>query len=277
MRAWTTWVAHCNRQVDARPLRLVLTLLAVCVLGDLAHMAWSGALDAVVYERAVGGVVLRGDPWYAFRGVAWAGPGLVITLAAASVCIATRQWTRAAIVVALLAYSQLGHLCDPGDRGIDRLLRTALLVFLFSAVPADRERVAQWPATVLRGLLVLVYLQAGFAKVGHTAQWWAMSGIPELYTILADPLAGRLEPTTWWGLWWPFRVGGVATLLVEISAPLILTRWRGAWALVAMWIHLGIAVTMHLGMFSYGMLAFYPLLFDRWWPGVTEPAGDGGQ
>jgi hypothetical protein len=29
-----------------------------------------------------------------------------------------------------------------------------------------------------------------------------------------------------------------------------------------MWLHVGIALTMHLGMFSFGMLAFYPLLFD---------------
>jgi hypothetical protein len=147
-----------------------------------------------------------------------------VTLALASVCIIARTWTRVAVVIALLAYAQLGHLFDPGDKGIDRIIRTALVVLAVSPVPGSVGRIPRWPVTVIRGLLVLIYLQAGLTKLFATAQWWAPTGIPELYTILADPLAGRLDPTWWWEQWWPFRLGGVVTLLIELTAPLILTQ-----------------------------------------------------
>ena len=89
-------------------------------------------------------------------------------------------------------------------------------------------------------------------------------------TILANPASGSLDPVFWSDYPWIFIAGGWATLLLELSAPLILTRWCRWWALAGVILHLGIASVMHLGMFAWGMLALYPVLFSPW----TERALD---
>ena len=96
-----------------------------------------------------------------------------------------------------------------------------------------------------------------------------------LYRILADPTSANLDHLTWAGVPWLFHAGALVTLIVELSAPLILTRFSPCWAVGGALLHLGIAATMGLGMFSWGMLALYPVLFapwllralDRWGPG----------
>ena len=137
---------------------------------------------------------------------------------------------------------------------------------------------------LLRWLLMIVYLDAGFVKL-PTALRWLDPAQPELYTILTDPLAGRLDAATWAAHPWPFWFGGLATLVVECSAVLVLTRWAPYWACFACFIHLGIAATMDLGMFPWGMLALYPVLWapwlvrarDRWRATAAKTPGTGGQ
>jgi hypothetical protein len=164
----------------------------------------------------------------------------------------------------LVADAQLGHLFVGGDRGIDRILRTVLLILLFSSVTgARRERIAAWASDLVRWLLVLVYLDAGICKLATLGRWLDPHE-PELYKILTDPLAGRLDPVFWGAHPWPFLVGGAATFVVELSAPLILTRWSRYWAVFAATIHVGIALAMDLGMFPYGMLALYPVMTAPW-------------
>lgn len=264
---WDRWVAWVDREVDARPLRLVRVLAPLALLGDLLDMAWRGATDAALFPAAFGGLEGHPSDWYAFPGVWWGGPLLYGVLLVSLPLVSAGIATRPALVAALVADAQLGHLFGGGDRGIDRILRTALLVLLFSGItgPGRPERVRGWAEDLVRWLLVLVYLQAGVVKTAVLGQWLDLRH-PELYTILADPLAGRLDPVAWQHFDVPFLVGGAATLAVELTAPLILTRWAPYWALVAAWIHVGIALTMDLGMFPFGMLSLYPLLFARWLP-----------
>ncbi len=254
----------CGRRIDARPLELVLICMALAVLGDLAHMVLSGSASAILWTHADGGIVPRGDQWY-FLGNAWGGPVAAVLLAISMVLVAMRVATRPALVIGLLAYAQIGHLFGPGDRAIDRLIRTVFLLFLFSRVTAPKRsaRVEAWISVVFRVLLVLVYLQAGLVKADSTT-WLLPSEQPELLSILADPLAGRLDHLFWQDYPTIFWVFGAAAVALELAAPLILTRWAPYWALGAIWIHIGIICTMHLGMFSFGMLAFYPLLFTPW-------------
>ena len=40
-------------------------------------------------------------------------------------------------------------------------------------------------------------------------------------------------------------------------------RWRW-WAIFGALLHVGLALTMELGMFPFGMLALYPVLFGPW-------------
>ncbi len=261
--AWARWVRFTGREIDSRPLVLVRILLPLVVLGDLVDLWVRGAAPAVLFSAAHGGInahfspqlLLDGDRW-------WTGPALAVTMAVACPLVSAGVAARPALVALLLSSASFGHFYVPGDRAIDRLIRTALVVLLCSAVSRRRvpARIAAWPVDLLKWLLVLIYLAAGLAKIGGSPGWGVPGYDPELYRIFADPLAGRLDPWAWRG-WWPvFYAGSVATVALELAAPLILTRHAWKWAIPGALMHLGIFAGMYLGAFSFGMLAFYPLL-----------------
>ncbi|MEQ1503323.1 MAG: HTTM domain-containing protein [Myxococcota bacterium] len=274
-RAWTWWVDRVDRLEDATPLLWVRVLVPLAIVGDLLAMAWHSALRAVLLPRELGGIGGTPAPWSLLDGWAWAGPALWATCLVAMPLVSAGIATRPALIVGVIAHAQLGHLFVPGDRGIDRLLRTVLLILLFSDVTARQRpaRIRAWAGDLLRWLLVVVYLAAGLAKVEVLSSWLDPE-LPELFTILCDPLAGRLDPAFWWPVRSAFVIGGAGTLVFELGAPVLLTRWGPWWALFGAAMHLGIALSMDLGMFSWGMLATYPVLMARWiprWRGSTVP------
>jgi hypothetical protein len=79
---------------------------------------------------------------------------------------------------------------------------------------------------------------------------------------------------------WLWRIGGWLTIGLELASPLLLTRFRHFWAVGGILMHLGIALTMDLGMFSWGMLSMYLVVLspwvvrvlDRWGIGVRPPS-----
>jgi hypothetical protein len=269
-RVWNWWLDRCDKTMDARPLALMRILLPLCVIADLLRVVQLGLLDDVFLTYAQGGLSRVQDPhlvitdWF---GASAGGIVLVITL----VCMALSMagvWFKPALLVGILAYSQLGHLYPPGDRAIDRLVRSGLLVLLFSnahkrfslSKAKAMVRIPAWPADFIRFLLVVVYLSAGLAKLIQQPGWLSLTAEPPLLRIMTDPMAADLEPLFWSSFPGLFRLGGFGTILFELSSPLLLTRHAHKWAVVGVFMHLGIAATMTLGMFSWGMLSFYPLL-----------------
>jgi hypothetical protein len=193
---------------------------------------------------------------------------LVVTLVSMAL-VSLGVWMKPAILVGVLAYAQLGHLYPPGDRAIDRLLRTALLILLFSDAHKrfSVRRVAApfisaWPADLIRFFLMLVYLSAGLAKLIQQPGWLSVVATPPLLRILTDPMASNLDPVFWATYPELFRIAGFVTIAIELSSPLLLTRYGHIWAIGGLLMHLGIVSTMSLGMFGWGMLAFYPLLLS---------------
>jgi hypothetical protein len=77
-------------------------------------------------------------------------------------------------------------------------------------------------------------------------------------------MTSSLDPVYWAGWLDVLEVADVATVAIELSAVLILTRLRAWWALLAAPIHLGIAAGMSIDVFSAVMLVLYAVLFDRW-------------
>ena len=206
----------------------------------------------------------------------WGGPLTWLVCVISMVLTSLGVATRPALLLGLLAYAQLGHLYPPGDRGIDRLLRTVLLVLLFSGAHRRLSlwqhlrkiqcapRILAWPSELIRFILVLMYLGAGLHKLGSDPGWIDPSRPNPVYRIIADPLAGKLDPVAFEGWHWVGYAFSVGTIALESSALLILTRHAPRWAVLGVMMHLGIAATMHLGMFSWGMLSLYPLLFAPW-------------
>ena len=112
---------------------------------------------------------------------------------------------------------------------------------------------------MIRYVLVLVYLSSGLAKLIQQPGWLSLSADPPLLRILIDPMSADLNPYFWAQFPWLFRLGGFFTIAFELMSPLLLTRHAHRIAPIGVLMHLGIVITMSLGMFSWGMLAFYPL------------------
>jgi hypothetical protein len=262
---WQRWTVFTGRQMDSRPLHLVRVFIALAILGDLGAMARRDVLPWILYPGELGGLVMHPSSWYLFEGAVWAGPALWVIAGAAGVLVAVGVGVRPAMVVLLLAYAQLGHLYIPGDRGIDRLLRTVMLLLIFSGSTGSQpaKTVAAWPADLIRWLLMIVYLSAGVAKFGARPGWHALE-TPELYQIVCSPTTGRLDGMFWYDYGPLFALGGVGAIVLELSAVLLVTRFSRYWAVLGALLHIGLIFTVELGMFPFGMLALYPVLFGPW-------------
>lgn len=271
--AWDAWVRLTREPVDSRPLLLVRVAVTFVVACDMLAIVLRGAWDAVLYPRELGGIVQDSAPWFLFDGVVVAGPALWATVLVSMAFATAGVATRPALVVGLLAYAQLGHFWPPGDRGVDHILRTALVILIASAIsdPKVPPRVARWAVDLVRLLVVCVFLGAAAAKGNNAADWLGARHPHELYAIMASPVNGRLNPAFWFDHQAPFVAMGWATLVGEfLVLAVFVPRLRPYWAVYGALLHLGIAATIDLGIFSFGMLALYPVLFSPW----TEAALD---
>lgn len=280
---WRAWVERCARPVDVRPLAAVRIAVALCLLADLVGVARLGLVQWLWVPYAHGGMsVEAGADWVMGALGPQAGPLLAAVAAVCLVGVLLGVGSRPASLVAVLALAQLGHLYAAGDRAIDRLLRTVLLVLLFTnahrrwALWPGRHgpaaTTAGWAEDILLWLLVFVYLAAGVGKVLSSPSWFVPSPAPPLLRVLADPLAAWLPAELLLPWATPLWLAGMGAVLLECTAFLLLTRWRPWWALGGLLLHIGIAATMKLGMFSYGMLSLYPLLLAPWWMRGMRPA-----
>lgn len=291
------WVALWDRRELPDTLALLRILLCAILLGDQLQVLDLGLVHALWAPADLGGI---GDP------LGSSPPPLLYRLLPASLAStsgAFAVWMGATIlfglglfsrltgILTVLLYAQLALVLPGADRGIDMLMRNALLLLALS--PAGeawsldaRLRAGRWggarvprPAWA-RHLLVLqlgvMYFTAGVQKV--SLAWLPMGHFSALYIVLHDPAVAStaaldLRP------WYPLtQIATAITMCWEWSAPLFLlsiwyrdTRTRPgrlrAWMnrldfrtlylLVGVAFHLGIHMTMHIGIFPWAMMALY--------------------
>lgn len=283
-KPWLWWVARCQRPVDARPIALVRVLLPLTVLADLLRVAWIGQVFNYYVPYSHGGINKGQDSMYKLGdllGPEVAGPATWLVATVCMALISAGVAVRPAILIGVAAYSQLGHAFPIGDRGIDRFVRTVLLILLFSGahkrfVPWAKEKAATvpaWSSDLIRFAMVMMYMAAGISKLMQQPRWLATSGMPVVYRIMTDPMAAHLDPVMMQDLYLPLRVMGWITIVLECAGFLILTRLAPWWAVLGFGMHLGIAATMELGMFSYSMMSLYVLLFAPWLIKLMDRAG----
>ena len=266
VKAWSRWLSWVGRSTDARVLAMVRIALASVTAGDLLWTWWLG-LVPWLYRGAPEGMA---EPSSGLMVPLELGPTVFWGALAAYVCVALGLFVRPAILVAVLLEAQLGLMLPAAEQGVDHIVRTAMLILLVSPCDARwavgpsrrRDEVPGWSMDLLVWLVVLVYFGSGLAKpIADASAWLDPSAKPATMRIMADPLSGVVDPEWAWR-WRPlFHVLDWATLLFEIGAPMLLTRWGRAWAAMGVVMHLGLFLSMNLGQFPFAMLAFYPLWF----------------
>jgi Vitamin K-dependent gamma-carboxylase len=294
-RAWRAWVALWDRREDALALALVRIGVALVLLYDFT-LIWRLDLASALWAAPPDGYASPYDGWAA----RWLGRGpdaahalwLAATISLAAIAIGAL--TPIACAMFLLVSAQLAHLGPDGDRGIDMMLRLAVGILALSRCnarwsidaallrrlgrPLSRE-VPAWPRYLLMAQLVWIYWSAGMNKSG--AEWGPLDGFAALGNILSDPHFARFEPG-WIAAAHPLlRLATAVTIGFELTAPIYLVlhyfaatpdrggrlrRLAGRLHLRWLWLgigaafHLGIALTMTMGIFPWGMLALYPAL-----------------
>ena len=296
-KLWRRWVAFWDQREGAESLALARILVGSVLFFDFAGMAkeglapdywlapprglgWGAAADPAGFVRALG-----------------TSPGLVTVLwalaLAGSFGVAVGVWLRPAALACVVATALLGRLAPDGERAIDVLLRLVLSVLALSRADATWSlaslrqarlgrapvtSIPAWPRLLLFGQLVWVYSSAAQNRGG--IEWWPAGGSVALARVLSDPHFARFSPG-WTAALDPLpRAATVLTMLFELGSPLLVVftlahrhparfgafgrvvrrlglRW--VWLGLGASLHLGIALTMRLGIFPYGMLALYPL------------------
>ncbi|MCB9761719.1 MAG: HTTM domain-containing protein [Alphaproteobacteria bacterium] len=299
IRWWVRLWDRRERPTALAIIRILVVVVLLWDLGhawllDLVDVLWSppevGGLPTKLLQREPVPEVYR---WFppdvtTARGLHAA---TCAALALFGLGVATR-WTGLA---SLLLYAQVGLVLPLGDRGIDLMMRNVMLILVFSesgrmmSVDAklrtgswwgDGGDAPAWPRHLLILQLVVMYFMAGVQKTAVT--WTPLGGYHALYIILQDPHIAKYD-FAWLESVWPITsLASMTTHLFEWTSPLLLLvyhyrdtrdrpgrlrafalRWRvhWIWITVGVLLHLGIALTMQLGIFPWAMLSLYPAFF----------------
>jgi hypothetical protein len=287
MSRLAAYVAFWDRREPPTALVLVRVLVSVVLLADFLSAAGSGLVTAVWAAPPDGLGYAALPPLVRLLGgatphTAWILWGVAV---GALVLFGLGAATRAAGVAFVLASASLGLVAPDSDRGIDILLRVVVGVLVFSGCHARwsvdalvRRRLGRpfaaeqpaWPRYLLFAQLVWMYFSAGINK--GDPHWGPAGGFSALAMILSDPHFARWD-AGWLASVYPLtQVATVTTMAFEYGAPLFLLAtlrpgraarlFRLAWLGLGVSFHLGIAVTMRLGIFPFGMLAVWPVFFS---------------
>ncbi len=276
--------------VDARALAALRVALGALLLADLAVRAGDLVAlytDAGVLPRAALHAqhpTLARLSVHALSGAAWVQSLLFLAAAVAAVALALGYRTRLATAVSLLFLVSL-HLRNPlvlnaGDALLRRLLFWGLFLPLggrwsLDALRRDADpprRVASVASAALLLQVVVVYtVNAAFKLRGD--RWTSGEAMRYVFSLdqltvrLGDLLAGYpalLEAFDW--LWLALICGSV--LLVLLTG-----RARTAFAGLFAAMHLGMALTMRLGLFPLvSVAALLPFLPGSVWDAVEARA-----
>ena len=303
---WQRWVRLWDHKEHPRVLGTVRILLGLVILYDFLHLWNLGLVEPLFAPHESGGisnVMERPESpliyqWFPVSAsTAW---GLHITICVSALLFTVGLFTRLSGVVLLLGLAQSAQIVPLGDRGIDLMVRNVVFLLLFSQCGSwasldakrktgsfwgDGSPVSAWPRHLLIVQLVVMYFTAGVQKVGM--DWMPMGGFAALFVVLQDPAVARAD-FSWLSSIYPVtQLASATTMLFEWLAPFVLLTYHFRntpektsrvrsfyrrfnphyyWIAIGVLLHLGIAVTLALGIFPYAMLALYPAFFhpDEW-------------
>ena len=137
--------------------------------------------------------------------------------------------------------------------------------------PTDPDVRYGWPVQLIVLVVVITYVLAGWAKVRHGGAEWVVGDVlrnqvaydnlrKELLGSPHSPIGGWLVPHGW-----VFPPLALATVLIELGAPVVLIGGRHARLRRAVWA--GSAWAFHVGILALMAISFpYPLSFIAYAP-----------
>lgn len=292
------WVDLWNEHESPLSLAFVRILVAAVLLVDLLAAAVLGALPELWAPPPTGfgwGALTDNPPvllsWFTASATTAFATWLLAVVCAA--CVMLGLYFRLTSWLLVFAMLELMRFAPDGD-AIDAILRVVLLLLAFSdahatlSLDARRRRragkplptnIPAWPRYLLTLQLLWVYFSAAHHR--GKASWGLSGAFSAIGDVLGDPHFARFAPGSFAPLYPLTQLATLLTMAFEFGAPLFLlfnyyqrrpTRGgllgrfvralhlRDVWLALGIALHLGIAATMQLGIFPFGILALYPAL-----------------
>lgn len=294
---WRRWVGFVGAQETGEGLALFRMLSGLALIVSIGATAANGLVGAFWVDASFGGIRSLPPTWrYDLLGGATPTAAWTCVLAAlgAGVALVVGIGARAAALIGGQALMALAAANPHARASYDGLLINSLWLLVLADSTATlslrcRLRhgawtsdalVGAWPRYLTIAQLGVLYLFTGLHKV--SIYWTPAGGFSALYYIMQQP-SWQLGSMHW--LAWIYPVTQISTAVAwifELSWPLMwlalyfrlhpdrpgrVRRWfnrlrvRTIYAAVGASMHLGIAIAMDVGPFTYVTLAFYPCLF----------------
>jgi hypothetical protein len=289
LRRWfDAWVKLSSEKESGAAMAMTRILVALCVLWLVLPMLLSDAgrqmvrfafadvryggyhhVHASHFLSLFGGA--RPEVLFGWLGVAALAAGFLLV----------GRFGRSAAFLAAIATRTALTQATATSGGGDSLLGAALLLLIVGDSTAtlsldarartgsffDDRPVVAWPRLLGLFQLVVVYTSTGLQKLVSTT-WTPVDGFSAIYQILQSPQMARFPdwvPAHGALLWFPLAVATAVTLAFELGfwTALVWPRLRAGFALLGLGLHVGIALALEVGVFSWLSLALYPLLFPE--------------
>lgn len=298
-RAFDFWVQLTSEEESALGLAMFRIAIGLLLIATLASAVWSGCVDAMWIDSKVGGAVTLGSGSWLTAALGGPTPTVIYALLVCAmlggVLVAAGALGRLGTLVAALAYGALVRVNPIAMAGYDALLTNALYLLFLSGANATlsvdarvRTRswcpavmIPAWPRYLLIFQLIVVYFTTGLQKFSPV--WGASGNYSALYWVFQDPTWRRFDMNFASRVYPALQVLTFVTWYWEILFPILLLHFyflrsgnkggflrrvvcrfdlRKPFVGIGILIHLGIAVTLNVGPFSFVCLAYY-LLFLR--------------
>jgi hypothetical protein len=287
-------VTFWDRREPATSLAIARILVGIAIAGDMLLAVQQGLAEALFVPLPIGMGTGR-SPFPEFlpaptpdqTGVAVFYFALAIVPA---LTFALGAFHRASGILLTLGLINLARFNPYGD-AIDTLYRIAVPILTVSRADARysidawvRKKLGKtlpvmvhaWPRHLMVLQLVWMYFSAAHGRGGSA--WWPHGGFAAIGDVTGDPHFARFHPGSLASVYPLTQVATAISMVFEMSAPLMVLwtlfrtegggsfgafsrrlHLRWVWLALGVSLHLGIALTMKLGMFPFGVLALYPL------------------
>ena len=292
--AFAKWVTFWDRREPPTSLAFTRILVGTVLFLDMVLAVQKGAMPALLAPPALG-MGSGASAFPEFLPAPAVGSDRLALLwwtmvLVASLMFALGLFYRVAGILLALVLVNFARF-DPDGDAIDALYRVVVPILTLSGANAccsldawiaRRAKkplpalVPAWPRYLLMAQLLWMYFSAGHCRDDRA--WWPQGEFSAIGNVMGDPHFARFPPGSLVSLYPVTQIATAISMTFELSAPLmVLMTWRrkgggGRWgAFFRRWrvrwiwlgvgaaLHLGIALTMTLGMFPYGVLALYPL------------------